>query len=91
MCADPAAAFGKSLPMVQAALAAHVGRVIGFLDDPDPGVAAAAAYALVQCATQPVARTALAEHPDQVVAAMRGPGEGFIHLATAQRLAEFVP
>lgn len=91
MCADPAAAFGESLPMVQAALAAHVGGVIGFLDDPDPGVAAAAAYALVQCPIQPLAGTALIEHPDQVAAAMRGPGEGFIHSTTAQSLAEFLP
>ena len=90
MCTDPEAAFGERLPMVQAALTAHVDRVIGFLDDADSDVAAATAYALVQCTDQPAARRALAEHPDQVLAAMKGPHEGFIDPVTDERLAEFI-
>ncbi|HEY2792325.1 MAG TPA: hypothetical protein VGJ28_08225, partial [Micromonosporaceae bacterium] len=69
MCADPERATGEHLPMVQAAVAAHADRIIGFLHDADDRVAVAAAYALRQCEAEPGVGAALAAHPDLVRAA----------------------
>lgn len=52
MCADPDVAAGDRLPLVRAALAAHVHEVVPLLADPDPQVREAAAYVLAQSAGQ---------------------------------------